>query len=53
MVGDTATPSSPPLFGDAIRYELLCRRHFNLGEESATVVTSVVRTVSPTRTAGA
>ena len=32
MVGDTATPSSPPLFGDAIRYELLCRRHFNLGE---------------------
>jgi thymidine kinase len=32
MVGDTAAPSTPPLFGDAIRYELLCRRHFNLGE---------------------
>jgi thymidine kinase len=32
MVGDTAAPASPPLFGDAIRYELLCRRHFNLGE---------------------
>jgi thymidine kinase len=32
MVGDTAAPVSPPLFGDAIRYELLCRRHFNLGE---------------------
>jgi thymidine kinase len=32
VVGDTEGPVSPPLFGDAVRYELLCRRHFGLGE---------------------
>jgi thymidine kinase len=32
VVGDTADPVSPPLFGDAVRYELLCRRHFCRGE---------------------
>jgi thymidine kinase len=32
VVGDTAKPRGTPLFGDAVRYELLCRRHFNDGE---------------------
>lgn len=32
VVGDTNDPTSPPLFGDSVRYELLCRRHFTLGE---------------------
>ena len=35
VVGDTETPASPPLFGDAVRYELLCRRHFNDGDLGA------------------
>ena len=30
VVGDTH-PSESPLFGDAIRYELLCRAHFLAG----------------------
>ena len=28
VVGDTDDPTTPPLFGDIVRYELLCRRHF-------------------------
>lgn len=32
VVGDTADPSTPPLFGDTVRYELLCRRHFVIGD---------------------
>lgn len=32
VVGDTEDPASPPLFGDAVRYELLCRRHFRAGD---------------------
>lgn len=32
VVGDTDDPTTPPLFGDAVRYELLCRRHFREGE---------------------
>jgi thymidine kinase len=32
VVGDTSKPRGTPLFGDAVRYELLCRRHFNGGE---------------------
>lgn len=32
VVGDTEDPTTPPLFGDAVRYELLCRRHFRFGE---------------------
>jgi thymidine kinase len=32
VVGDTADPSTPPLFGDTVRYELMCRRHFVAGE---------------------
>ena len=32
IVGDTADPTTPPLFGDVVRYELLCRRHFRDGE---------------------
>lgn len=32
VVGDTADPTTPPLFGDIVRYELLCRRHFRHGE---------------------
>jgi thymidine kinase len=32
VVGDTADPTTPPLFGDTVRYELLCRRHFRHGD---------------------
>jgi thymidine kinase len=32
MVGDTADPESQPLFGDAVHYELLCRRHYATGD---------------------
>jgi thymidine kinase len=32
IVGDTDDPGTPPLFGDTVRYELLCRQHFGLGE---------------------
>jgi thymidine kinase len=32
VVGDTSDPTTPPLFGDAVRYELLCRRHFRVGD---------------------
>ena len=35
VVGDTAKPRGTPLFGDAVRYELLCRRHFREGELGA------------------
>jgi thymidine kinase len=35
VVGDTARAPGPPLFGDSVRYELLCRRHFNDGELGA------------------
>jgi thymidine kinase len=31
VVGDTE-PSALKIFGDVVRYELLCRRHFRLGE---------------------
>ena len=31
MVGDTRQ-ADQPLFGDAVRYELLCRQHFRAGE---------------------
>jgi thymidine kinase len=33
VVGDTeAEPAAQPLFGDVVRYELLCRRHYLAGE---------------------
>lgn len=32
VVGDTGDPSAQRLFGDTVRYELLCRRHFRTGE---------------------
>ena len=32
VVGDTSDPTTPPLFGDIVRYELLCRRHFRNAE---------------------
>jgi hypothetical protein len=32
VVGDTAGPGVQKMFGDVVRYELLCRRHYNLGE---------------------
>ena len=32
VVGDTAQPPTPPLFGDAVRYELLCRQHYRQGD---------------------
>ena len=33
VVGDTeAAPAGQPLFGDVVRYELLCRRHYLAGE---------------------
>jgi thymidine kinase len=35
VVGDTAEPTTPPLFGDAVRYELLCRRHYRDAELGA------------------
>lgn len=31
MLGDNADPTTQPLFGDAVRYELLCRSHFRDG----------------------
>jgi thymidine kinase len=36
MVGDTGDGSqAQPLFGDVVRYELLCRRHYSNGELGA------------------
>jgi thymidine kinase len=32
VVGDTADPAAQRLFGDSVRYELLCRRHFRDAE---------------------
>ncbi len=32
VIGDTGAVASPPLFGDAVSYELLCRRHYVAGE---------------------
>ncbi|MFZ9016033.1 MAG: thymidine kinase, partial [Ilumatobacteraceae bacterium] len=32
VVGDTAGPGEQKMFGDRVRYELLCRRHYLLGE---------------------
>lgn len=32
VVGDTSDAPSAPLFGDVVRYELLCRRHYVLGQ---------------------
>jgi thymidine kinase len=32
MVGDTTDPSAQRLFGDTVRYELLCRRHYRDGD---------------------
>lgn len=32
VVGDTADNPTAPLFGDSVRYELLCRRHYVAGE---------------------
>ena len=32
VVGDTDKTKSEPLFGDEVRYELLCRRHYLAGE---------------------
>lgn len=32
VVGDTLAPGAQKMFGDTVRYELLCRRHYRLGE---------------------
>lgn len=32
LVGDTGEAADEPLFGDVVRYELLCRRHYRAGE---------------------
>ena len=32
MVGDTGAGGEQPLFGDVVRYELLCRLHYRQGE---------------------
>ncbi len=32
MVGDTEDPGAQRLFGDSVRYELLCRRHYRAGD---------------------
>ncbi|CAB4885599.1 unannotated protein [freshwater metagenome] len=34
VVGDTSSEGEQPLFGDVVRYELLCRRHYLSGETS-------------------
>lgn len=34
VVGDTDKAMSEPLFGDEVRYELLCRRHYRHGQLS-------------------
>ncbi len=35
VVGDTTTPGAQKMFGDTVRYELLCRRHYQVGELGA------------------
>jgi len=35
VVGDTEANGDQPLFGDVVRYELLCRRHYVAGELGA------------------
>ena len=32
VVGDTEPSAGQPLFGDEVRYELLCRRHYRAGD---------------------
>jgi len=32
VVGDTEDSTDQPLFGDVVRYELLCRAHYRAGE---------------------
>jgi thymidine kinase len=32
VVGDTEVDAEQPLFGDVVRYELMCRRHWRSGE---------------------
>jgi thymidine kinase len=32
VVGDTQDGGESPLFGDVVRYELLCRRHYRAGQ---------------------
>lgn len=32
VVGDTGDSPAQPLFGDVVRYELLCRAHYRVGE---------------------
>jgi thymidine kinase len=32
VVGDTTSPGAQKMFGDTVSYELLCRRHYNLGD---------------------
>ncbi len=32
VVGDTEDNTDQPLFGDQVRYELLCRAHYRAGE---------------------
>ena len=34
VVGDTEAGGEQPLFGDVVRYELLCRRHYATGQLS-------------------
>ena len=36
VVGDTDKTTSEPLFGDDVRYELLCRKHYLSGDLGAT-----------------
>jgi thymidine kinase len=35
VVGDTEPDGDAPLFGDLVRYELLCRRHYRSGDLAA------------------
>jgi thymidine kinase len=36
VVGDTDADGDTPLFGDVVRYELLCRRHYITGDSGVT-----------------
>ena len=35
VVGDTVDPGAQKMFGDTVRYELLCRRHYKVGDLGA------------------
>jgi thymidine kinase len=46
VVGDTEDTEAP-LFGDAVRYELLCRRHYRDGELGPSAAAAVDAALAP------